>query len=136
MTKDDIEHVYYILSGTLVLSDEDVRMIIDAVVGQEMNGTPEQISAASRIKAECAGLSFLFLGRWNKTGRIRKRLGMGLEEAKLKVLAIAGAIDSAEWWIRNRQTIQLTEILEGKKLVQDFLPAKIDSELRKFFRGK
>jgi len=134
MTKEDIEHVYYILSGTLILSDEDVRMIIDAIVDQEMRGTPEQISAASRIKAECVGLAFLFLGRWNKTGRIRKRLGMGLEEAKLKVLAIAGAINSAAWWIRNRQTIQLTEILEGKKLVQDFLSETIDSELRKFFR--
>ena len=124
MTKDDIEQIYYILSGTLLLSDKDVRMIIDAIVDQEMSRTPEQVSAASRIKAECVGLSFLFLGRWNKTGRIRKRLGMSLEEAKLKVLAIAGAIDSVEWWIRNLQTIQLTEILEGKSWCRTFYPKK------------
>jgi hypothetical protein len=134
MTNDDIEHVYYLLSRTLVLNEENVWMIIDAVTAQQMGGTPEQISFASRIKAECLGLAFLFLGRWDKTGRLGKRVGMDLEEAKQRALAIAGAIDSAQWWIANRQTLQLAAVLEGKRQVEDVSSEEIADELKRFFR--
>lgn len=125
---------YYLLSRTLVLREDDALKIIDTLGRQEMSGNEEQRPAAFRIEAECVGLAFLFINRWEKTNRIRQRLGMELAKAKHKVLAIAGTIDSAEWWIRNWQAMQLTEILQGKKLVEGFSPGRIDDELKQFFR--
>ncbi len=131
----DKDSLHYSLTRLLALQEKDAATILNSIYPDSMYGVVEQVTLARIIKAETLGLSFIVLKRWHNQGRLQDKLAVPLEEAQEKLIDLAQAISSAEWWIRHRDDVNLLEVIQGKKVINDHPGnSKMDPKLVDYFR--
>ena len=130
----DEEFLYSSFTRIFVLPPEDVQAVIESSYSGAMHGSEKQTALARIIKAEMLGLSFVVLQRWDKQGRLQRKIAMPRREAQQKLLDLAAVLNRAEWWIENRDDVSLLPVLLGRKRIAGYRAESVrDPVLKEYF---